>query len=119
MPRIHVYRTYNFIEKDPICDKARTALQDALGERFVSRVAKLSGVAYSTAKNIFEGPTRRPQFATIAAMMTAAGYTLEPRRGTRIDEEAELKKAAEWIAKGRHRAIVPTRRGAKSKKKAA
>ena len=120
--KVLVYRTYNFIDKDPIIDQTRTVLQDVLGkEKFIGRASKLSGVSSSTLRNWFEGDTRRPQYATIAATLSAVGYDLTPKRESRIDEEAELKKAMNWIAQKRNYAIAPDRpkkKGKKAKKSA-
>lgn len=123
MAKVRVYRTYNFIDKDPIIDISRTILQQVLGsDRFITKAARLSGVSRSALSNWYEGSTRRPQYATVAAVLSSVGYDLTPRKdGPKIDEEAELKKAMDWIAKKRYVAIVPDRQKAKkaSRRKAA
>ena len=120
--KVTVYRTYNFIDKDPVIDVTRTVLQDVLGEHFVTRAARLSGVSANTLHNWFKGGTRRPQFATVAAVLASVGYELVPRRTSKLDEKAELEKAARWIAQKRNVAIAPdTRRkaGARKRRRAA
>lgn len=97
MAKITVYRTYRFIDKDPIIDKARTVLQD---EKLISRlsvVAELSGVSRGTLDNWFNGDTKRPQFATIAAVATSIGYEVGFSKARTIsDYVAEIQKAREW-----------------------
>lgn len=120
--KVRVYRTYNFIDKDPIIDQTRTVLQSTLGaEKFIGRAARLSGVSNSTLRNWFEGDTRRPQYATVAAVLSSVGYDLTPKKDQKIDEEAELKKAMNWIAQKRNFAIVPDKKtvAKKRRKKAA
>lgn len=115
MAKIRVYRTYNFIDKDPIIDRTRTVLQETLGDKFERRAARLSGVSATTLGNWFRGGTRRPQFATVAAVLSSVGYDLAPKRDKRIDEEAELKRAAQWIAQKRNYAIVPDAKPGRAK----
>lgn len=123
MAKVRVYRTYNFVDKDPIIDISRTILQQVLGsDHFVTKAARLSGVSRSALSNWYEGSTRRPQFATVAAVLSSVGYDLSPKKdGPKIDEETELKKAMDWIAKKRYIAIVPDKPRARkaAKRKAA
>jgi DNA-binding phage protein len=65
-----VYKSYNFIDKDPIIDYARTKVFANGGP---SKMAKASGVTSTTLYNWFKGKTRRPQFATVAAVLLACG----------------------------------------------
>jgi transcriptional regulator with XRE-family HTH domain len=89
------YRSYNFVNKDPVIDKVRTIVQDeGLAH---SDIAKLSGVGASTLNNWFEGETRKPQYATIAAVVTALGYEAVFKRGKRVDFETEVAKATREI----------------------
>ena len=68
------YKSYNFIDKDPIIDEIRTVYQDSgANYRWIS---EHSGVAQGTLVNWFSGTTKRPQAATINAVLRALGYKL-------------------------------------------
>jgi DNA-binding phage protein len=67
----HLYRSYRFLDKDPIIDKIRTAVQDS-GKTNL-QIHEKSGVAIATLHNWFKGKTRRPQFATVAAVLRSIG----------------------------------------------
>jgi DNA-binding phage protein len=69
---ILVYKSYSFIDnKDPIIDKMRTMVKDS-GNSY-SEIHEESGVSVNTLHNWFEGNTKRPVFATIAAVAGALG----------------------------------------------
>jgi transcriptional regulator with XRE-family HTH domain len=72
VPSLNVYKTYSFKTKDPAIDKLRTKIQDA-GESY-NDISVKSGVSVGTLNNWFNGGTRRPQFATLAAVAGALGY---------------------------------------------
>jgi hypothetical protein len=61
-----LYRSYNFTTKDPVIDRVRTIVKDE-GLSY-SEIHIISGVAAATMHNWFEGETRRPQYATVAAI---------------------------------------------------
>jgi len=65
------YRTYSFVDKDPIIDIMRTLAQDS--KRSYLEISDTSGVSTTTLYNWFHGATRRPQFCTIAAVAGALG----------------------------------------------
>lgn len=96
MALVRVYRTYRFIDKDPVIDKMRTVLQDEGLFKKRHIVSKLSGVSSTTLANWFDGDTKRPQHATIAAVATAVGYEYEFKRARKLDIDSELKVAAAW-----------------------
>lgn len=79
---IITYRTYNFIDKDPMIDQLRTACQEAFPSPQAgmtisySHVAAESGVSDTCLRGWFEGETRRPQFATLCAVARACGGDL-------------------------------------------
>lgn len=79
MARGHLkpYKSYVFRDKDPIIDKVRTAVADSK-ESYKAITAK-SGVSTSAMRSWFHGKTRRPQFATVNAVLRAVGKTLEVR----------------------------------------
>lgn len=100
MAKIHVYRTYRFVDKDPVIDRCRTVLQDEDLFNRLSVVSELSGVSYGTLANWFHGNTRKPQFATLAAVATSIGYQLDFSKVRSLNDlETELKKARDWAAK--------------------
>ena len=68
------YTSYVFRreEQDPIIDKIKTIFAD-YGET-VNKVAVQAGIAPATLGNWFNGKTRKPQFATTAAVVRSMGY---------------------------------------------
>jgi len=68
------YKSYRFIEKDPIIDRVRTVVQDS--GLTMKKIHEKSGVSTSTMSNWFNGGTRRPQFCTVEAVSRACGKTL-------------------------------------------
>lgn len=76
-------RTYRFREneKDPIIDCIHTLMKDA--DQTVQSVHRIAGVSSTTLYNWFDGPTRRPQFATASAVLRAIGYELGLIKSTR------------------------------------
>lgn len=91
---LRLYRSYNFVDKDPAIDKIRTLMRDeGVSER---EMHILSNVSQSTIHNWLEGKTRRPQHTTLAAAAAAVGYDWELTRKTRFDKAAELPKAVRW-----------------------
>lgn len=69
-----LYKSYNFRNKDPIIDVIRTVVQDS--EMSYTEVNQDSGVSVTTLRNWFVGTTKRPQFATIAAVARACGKSI-------------------------------------------
>lgn len=65
------YKSYIFRNKDPVIDKVRTVLQDS-GESYTS-VSEMSSVSTTTLYNWFNGPTKRPQFASLNAVLRCLG----------------------------------------------
>lgn len=69
-----IYDSYSFIDKDPIVDKVRTVVQDAkVSYRYLEGVSR---VGVTTIRGMFEGKTRRPQHATVNAILRALGKEL-------------------------------------------
>src|SRR5882757_8299050 len=97
---LHLYRSYNFVNKDPVIDGIRTMIQDEGLKQ--NQVHVLSGVAPTTLHNWLDGATRQPRFSTIAAVAASLGYTkMEIRNGTvrfekvrELDYRKEIDKAA-------------------------
>lgn len=68
------YKSYSFRDKDPIIDEVRTVF--AKSGATYQRVEDDSGVTVKTLRNWFDGGTRRPQAATLNAVLRALGYKL-------------------------------------------
>lgn len=100
MPAIlQTYRTYRFIDKDPVIDEIRTLVKDEglLGKLDI--VHQLSGVSTSTLDNWFNGDTKSPQNRTICAVTSSLGYKRTWTKGREIELEKELKIAKAWNLK--------------------
>ena len=70
------YKSYNFIGKDPIIDEIRTVVQQH-GASYKD-IHEQSGVATATLSAWFTGPTKKPQSATINAVLRSMGWKLAP-----------------------------------------
>jgi hypothetical protein len=66
------YKSYNFVDKDPVIDEIRTVYQDS-GVNY-KWIEENSGVTAQTLSNWFNGKTKKPQSATIEAVLRAMGY---------------------------------------------
>jgi transcriptional regulator with XRE-family HTH domain len=78
-------------------DKVRTLIQDEGLIKKLAVVHEISGVSTSTLDNWFNGTTRSPQHATIAAVITSLGYQEEFVKKKEIDVEKEREVAARWL----------------------
>lgn len=110
MARFLVYRNYNFIDKDPICDAMRTIIRsdEHLNN---NQVHQITGVASQTIDGWLDGATRRPQNATISQVTAALGYvrrdTLDKNGAVQVrfvkvrelDFADEIEKQADWYLK--------------------
>ena len=90
-----LYRSYNFVDKDPVIDKVRTIVKDEGLSN--SEIHTISGVSATTLHNWFEGETRRPQYATVAAVTGSLGYRQEFVKSKEINFEREIAKAKREI----------------------
>lgn len=76
-------KTYRFTDKDPIIDVLRTAIQDYAAienikfSTALSQVAEGTGISLGTLYNWFSGPTRYPQYRSIAAVVIFLRLRLE------------------------------------------
>lgn len=68
------YKSYSFVDKDPIIDQIRTVVADE-GESY-AKIHELSGVSITCMHGWFKGNTRRPQFATVMAVARSLGYDM-------------------------------------------
>ncbi|WP_166304652.1 hypothetical protein [Bradyrhizobium sp. 2S1] len=88
-------------------DKMRTLIQDEGLIKKLKIVHEISGVSTSTLDNWFNGTTRSPQHATIAAVITSLGYEEEFVKKKEIDVESERKVAADWLAQQEKKKAKP------------
>jgi transcriptional regulator with XRE-family HTH domain len=86
------YLSYNFRDKDPVVDQLRTLLQDENAS--YKEVHELSGVSVSTLYNWFEGPTRRPQYATVMAVARSLGYDYKLVKVGKVARLTVVRKGA-------------------------
>lgn len=89
---LRLYKSYSFTDKDPIIDRLRTIIRDEKIEH--SDLADQSGVSLQTLYNWFHGETKRPQFATVAAVVRSMGYELEVVRGKKVVQLAPFRQRA-------------------------
>jgi transcriptional regulator with XRE-family HTH domain len=68
------YKSYNFTDKDPIIDYLRTIINDS--HLKISKISEESGVTSQTINNMLYGKTRRPQAATVNAILRSLNYKL-------------------------------------------
>lgn len=66
------YKSYVFKDKDPVINEVRKVVEKS--KKSYSEISALSGVASSTIYGWFYGTTRRPQNATIEAVLRALGH---------------------------------------------
>lgn len=93
---LKLYKTYNFVDKDPIIDELRTVVQ-------VQRVSyrglcEVSGVSASTPRNWFGGKTKRPQYQTVRAIARALGYDLTLGPSNQREVTGYNKQLRDWQA---------------------
>lgn len=89
-------RDYRWLDKDPVKDELQTVLQDIgmFSRAKLRQVAVLANRAPATLDNLFFGSTKRPQNATVAAILEGIGYERVMREVRSIkDWDAELKQA--------------------------
>jgi len=96
---LRVYRTYSMIDKDPAIDRIRTIVQDEGLFKNLSALGDISSVSSTTLNNWFHGDTKRPQNATIQAVLSSLGYKTEYVKDHDIDIEKERKAGAAWLEK--------------------
>jgi hypothetical protein len=73
-----VYKSYVFRDKDPIIDVCRTIVKKS-GLSY-QQVSDESNVSVSCIRAQFHGVTKKPQHATVAAIIGACGYEFPPPR---------------------------------------
>ena len=121
MASIGIYRTYNFIDKDPVIDEIRTIVQDEGMMARLSDLGTLSGVSPQTLTKWFRGATRKPHNATVMAVVTSLGYERRFVKAKQLKVEEELPIALAWLKKERAKmaAKADAQKARKRKKKGA
>jgi transcriptional regulator with XRE-family HTH domain len=71
------YKSYNFVDKDPMIDQVRTIIQDS--HLTYKAISEASGVGSHTISKWLDGATKKPQAATFNAVLRACGYKLSIR----------------------------------------
>lgn len=99
MAKFRLYRTYSYIDKNPVIDRIRTILQDENLFKRLDIVHEISGVSTGTLYGWFHGDTRNPQHHTAAAVVTSLGYEEQFVKSKEIDIEKEREIARAWLAK--------------------
>jgi hypothetical protein len=115
MARVKVIRDYRFLDKDPVKDELQTVLQDVgmFSRQKLRQVAILANRAPATLDALFFGSTKRPQNATIAAILEGVGYERVMRQVRKLgDIDAELvdAKAANKVYKARKAKVAAPRK---------
>jgi transcriptional regulator with XRE-family HTH domain len=77
------YKSYNFIDKDPMIDQVRTIVQDS--HMTYKAISEASGVSTQTLRKWLDGETKKPQAATFNAVLRTCGYKLSIRPITEAD----------------------------------
>jgi DNA-binding phage protein len=71
------YKSYSFVDKDPIIDQVRTVIADS--QMRYKAISENSGVNINTIRNMLDGKTKRPQAATVNAILRTCGMKLAVR----------------------------------------
>jgi transcriptional regulator with XRE-family HTH domain len=71
------YKSYNFVDKDPMIDQVRTVVHDS--HMTYKAISEASGVSLLTIRGWLDGRTKKPQAATFNAVLRACGYKLSVR----------------------------------------
>lgn len=71
------YKSYNFVDKDPMIDQVRTIISDS--HMTYKAISEASGVGAYTIRKWLDGDTKKPQAATFNAVLRACGYKLSIR----------------------------------------
>ena len=86
-------RSYNFIDKDPECDRMRSLYQKVHVKE--SDLAVMAGLSVGCVKAMFGGETRNPRHSTFAKMAGALGKRYDLVDDHKVDFEKEIPIARE------------------------
>lgn len=106
MAYTRVLRPYNFIDKDPVIDEVRTVVQDEGLIKKLGIVADLSSLSKATIDSWFNGDTKRPQNASIMAVMISLGYQRTWKKERKVDVDRELELARAWLKRERAKRVA-------------
>lgn len=110
---VRFYPAYNYrwVDKDPVIDRLRTLVQDeGLSYGKLSAISRVSATTYS---NWFDGDTKRPQYATIAATVMSLGHEIDFVKKKTINYDKAYDKARAEIAAIKEKADRAERRAAR------
>lgn len=71
----HTYKSYVFVDKDPLIDYIRTIINES-GET-LTKISNDSGVNVHTISKWLYGETKQPRAASVNAVLRVLGYKLE------------------------------------------
>ncbi len=95
---MRLLKSYNFVDKDPVVDKMRGPVRSS-GLSY-GQISEKSGVSASTIYNWFEGNTKRPQYATVIAVMRVLGYKeMFVKKGAKVEARTTKSEAREAAAR--------------------
>ena len=96
MAEIKMYRTYEHY-RDPVIDEITEAIDKENLLKKPSIVADIATISPGTVMKWLDGTTRRPQYATVMAVMIALGYQRGNfRHVEKLNVVAARKAAAKW-----------------------
>ncbi len=96
MAEIKVYRNYDHY-RDPVMDEVKDFAEKEHLANKLGILSEISGLSRTTLDNWFNGTTKRPQYATVMAVMGSLGYAQKGFRKVHMfDLEAARKDAKRW-----------------------
>jgi predicted transcriptional regulator len=112
------YKSYSFIDKDPMIDQVRTVVQESL--MTYKAISDASGVSAVTIRNWLDGATKKPQAATVNAVLRTCGHKLAIRPIAESDMVASTitMRHVVQIAKYRNAKKAKAAKAAKEKRNA-
>jgi transcriptional regulator with XRE-family HTH domain len=110
------YKSYNFVDKDPMIDQVRTIVHDS--HMTYKAISEASGVSAYTIRNWLDGSTRKPQAATVNAVLRTCGHKLAIRPIAELDVVAPTITMRHVVQIAKYRAAKKVK-AAKAKRKAA
>lgn len=114
-----VLRPYNFIDKNPVIDVIRTAIQDAGLSKKLNIVADLASLSRTTPVGWLHGDIRDPRHSSIMAVMISLGYENTWNKSRKVNVEKELELARAWLKRERAKRKAARPAHPRKKRKAA
>jgi hypothetical protein len=105
------------LDKDPVVDELRTLVQDEGMAKKLYNLAELASLSPGTIYNLFEGDTRKPQHATVMAIITCLGYRRQFVKDRKLNVAEELTFARAWNKREHDRMARLASRKPKPKKR--